>query len=124
MSGRASCGASPDVIQREFELRRHVRKKCRRLRLCEGHEVAALFYTMTESAKLAAVDAHAYMMAAAHAALRRHEPLLPHVFRQRLRSARDHAALGSRQLLARWYDDFEGSTCFGLIAQLSSAGSP
>lgn len=51
-----------------------------------GTEVAALFYTLTESAKLAGVDPHAYAIAAAHAALRGESPLLPHVYRMQLKA--------------------------------------
>lgn len=43
-----------------------------------GTEVAALFYSLIESAKLAGVGPHTYLRAATHAALRSGEVLLPH----------------------------------------------
>ena len=43
-----------------------------------GTEVAALFYSLIESAKLAGVGAHTYLRAATHSALRSGEVLLPH----------------------------------------------
>ena len=43
-----------------------------------GTEVAALLYSLIESAKLAGVGPHTYLKAAAHAALRGHAVLLPH----------------------------------------------
>jgi transposase len=43
-----------------------------------GTEVAALFYSLLESAKLAGVEPKAYLRAAARAALRGEPPLLPH----------------------------------------------
>jgi transposase len=46
-----------------------------------GTEVAALFYSLIESAKLAGVDPVKYMRAAVEASLREHRPLLPHEFR-------------------------------------------
>ncbi len=52
-----------------------------------GTEVAALFYTLLESAKLAGVEPHEYLMAAAKAALAGEPPLLPHVHRQNLKAA-------------------------------------
>lgn len=45
-----------------------------------GTEVAALFYTLAESAKLAGVDPNAYLMAAALDALAGKVPALPHEF--------------------------------------------
>lgn len=50
-----------------------------------GTQVAALFYTLLESAKLAGVEPHGYLTAAAEAAPADEPPLLPHVHRQRLR---------------------------------------
>jgi transposase len=47
-----------------------------------GTEVAALFYTMIESAKLNGLDPKAYLRAAAEAALTGKPPLLPHQFKQ------------------------------------------
>lgn len=52
-----------------------------------GTEVAALFYTLLESAKLARVEPHGYLRAAAEAALAGQPPLLPHAYRQRLKLA-------------------------------------
>jgi transposase len=46
-----------------------------------GTEVAALFYSLIESAKLAGVDPVAYLRAAAEASLRDNRTLLPHEFR-------------------------------------------
>jgi hypothetical protein len=46
-----------------------------------GTEVAALFYSLIESAKLAGVDPVAYLRAAAEASLRDNRALLPHEFR-------------------------------------------
>jgi transposase len=43
-----------------------------------GTEVAALFYGLIESAKLAGVGPYTYLKAATHAALRDGAPLLPH----------------------------------------------
>jgi transposase len=43
-----------------------------------GTEVAALFYSLIESAKLAGVGPHTYMRVATLAALRRADILLPH----------------------------------------------
>ena len=43
-----------------------------------GTEVAALFYSLIESAKLAGVGPHTYLKAATHAALRAAAVLLPH----------------------------------------------
>ena len=43
-----------------------------------GTEVAALLYSLIESAKLAGVGPHTYLKAATHAALRGHAVLLPH----------------------------------------------
>lgn len=43
-----------------------------------GTEVAALFYSLVESAKLAGVDPRTYLREAATAALRNQPPLLPH----------------------------------------------
>lgn len=45
-----------------------------------GTEVAALFYSLLESAKLCGVEPKAYLRAATHAALRGDAPLLPHQF--------------------------------------------
>jgi hypothetical protein len=42
--------------------------------------VAALFYSLTESAKLADVESYAYLGAAAHAAVRDQQIALPHEF--------------------------------------------
>jgi transposase len=50
-----------------------------------GTEVAALFYTLRESAKLAGVEPRGYLRAAAEAALKGQPPLLPHVHRARLK---------------------------------------
>ncbi len=46
-----------------------------------GTEVAALFYSLIESAKLARVDAREYLRAAATAAIQGHPPVLPHQLR-------------------------------------------
>jgi transposase len=43
-----------------------------------GTEVAALFYGLIESAKLAGGGPHTYLRAATHAALRSSDVLLPH----------------------------------------------
>lgn len=43
-----------------------------------GTEVAALFYSLLETAKLENVDPKRYLLEAAHAALRHRDPLLPH----------------------------------------------
>jgi len=43
-----------------------------------GTEVAALFYTIIESAKLAGVEPKAYLRLATYAALRGERVLLPH----------------------------------------------
>ena len=53
--------------------RNHFGSKSRR-----GTEVAALFYSLIESAKLAGVGPHTYLRAATHAALRSSDVLLPH----------------------------------------------
>lgn len=50
-----------------------------------GTEVAALFYTLLESAKLCGVEPRAYLRAAAEADLRGEPPLLPHAYREQLR---------------------------------------
>jgi transposase len=50
-----------------------------------GTQVAALFYTLLESAKLAGVEPRGYLRAAAEAALKGEAPLLPHEHRERLR---------------------------------------
>ena len=50
-----------------------------------GTEVAALFYTLLESAKLCGVEPRAYLRAAAEAALTGEPPLLPHQYRERIR---------------------------------------
>jgi transposase len=47
-------------------------------RSLRGTEVAALFYTVLESAKLADVDPHAYLRSATLAAIRGEQVLLPH----------------------------------------------
>ena len=52
-----------------------------------GTEVAAVLYTLLESAKLAGVEPRDYLRAAAEAALAGQPPLLPHVYRDRLRAA-------------------------------------
>jgi len=52
-----------------------------------GTEVAALFYSLVESAKLAGVDPVKYMRAAAEAAIRDGRALLPHEFRAELTPA-------------------------------------
>jgi transposase len=46
-----------------------------------GTEVAAVYYSLIESAKLVGVDPKAYLKAATHAAMTGSEPLLPHVFK-------------------------------------------
>jgi len=43
-----------------------------------GTEVAALFYSLLESATLCGVEPKVYLRAAARAALRGEQPLLPH----------------------------------------------
>ncbi|MDB4987436.1 MAG: hypothetical protein JWN04_2614, partial [Myxococcaceae bacterium] len=53
-----------------------------------GTEVAAVFYTLIESAKRAGVEPRAYLRAAAEAALTGKPPLLPHVYREQLRAER------------------------------------
>jgi transposase len=53
-----------------------------------GTEVAALFYSLVESAKLAGVDPVRYMRAAAEAAIRDGRALLPHELRAELAAAR------------------------------------
>ena len=50
-------------------------------RSVRGTEVAALFYTLIESAKLAGVGPHTYLQAAINAALRGVEIPLPHEMR-------------------------------------------
>ena len=45
-----------------------------------GTEVAALFYSLIESAKLAGAEPDAYLRRAAHAAVRREPVQLPHEF--------------------------------------------
>jgi transposase len=50
-----------------------------------GTEVAAVLYTLLESAKLARVEPRAYLRAAAEAALCGREPLPPHVHREQTR---------------------------------------
>ena len=45
-----------------------------------GTEVAALFYTLVESAKLAGIEPRSYLRAAIIAALNGETPLLPHEF--------------------------------------------
>lgn len=52
-----------------------------------GTEVAALFYSLLESAKLAGVEPHAYLTAAATAALLGDATLLPHQMRAETRRA-------------------------------------
>lgn len=47
-------------------------------RSLRGTEVAALFYSLLETAKLVDVDPRRYLLEAAHAALRKQEVLLPH----------------------------------------------
>ena len=47
-------------------------------RSARGTEVAALFYSLIESAKLAGVDPDAYLRRAAHAAVRGESVPLPH----------------------------------------------
>ncbi len=47
-------------------------------------EVAALLYTLLESARLAGVEPRAYLRATAEAALRGDAPLLPHVHSEAL----------------------------------------
>jgi transposase len=49
-----------------------------------GTEVAALFYSLIETAALCGVDPRAYLRAAAVAALSGQPPLLPHVFKRSL----------------------------------------
>lgn len=46
-----------------------------------GTEVAALFYSLCESAKLVGIDPAKYLRAAAHAAIRDGTVLLPHQIR-------------------------------------------
>jgi transposase len=50
-----------------------------------GTEVAALFYSLIETAALCGVDPRAYLRAAAEAELRQEPPLLPHDFKRKLR---------------------------------------
>ena len=50
-------------------------------RSVRGTEVAALFYTLIESAKLAGVGPHTYLHAAINAALRGAQIPLPHEMR-------------------------------------------
>jgi hypothetical protein len=52
-----------------------------------GTEVAAVLYTLLESAKLARVEPRGYLRAAAEAAITGKPPLLPHVHRAGLRLA-------------------------------------
>ena len=52
-----------------------------------GTEVAAILYTLLESAKLAGVEPRDYLRAAAENALTAQPELLPHGYRQRLRAA-------------------------------------
>ena len=56
-------------------------------RSLRGTEVAAIFYSLIESAKKCDVDPKAYLRAATLAAIRGDPPLLPHVYAQRLRDA-------------------------------------
>jgi transposase len=51
-------------------------------------EVAAVFYTVLESAKLAGAEPRNYLRAAAEAALTGRPPLLPHVYWEQLRAER------------------------------------
>ena len=53
-----------------------------------GTEVAAVLYTLLESAKLAGVEPRDYLRAAAVAELMGQPPLLPHVYREQLRAER------------------------------------
>ena len=46
-----------------------------------GTEVAALFYSLLETAGMVGVDPKAYMRAATAAALKGDEPLLPHAYK-------------------------------------------
>jgi predicted esterase len=50
--------------------------------------VAAVLYTLLESAKLAGIEPHDYLRAAAEAALTGQPPLLSHAYRDQLRSTR------------------------------------
>ena len=52
-----------------------------------GTEAAAVLYTLLESAKLARVEPRSYLRAAAEAALTGRPPLLPHVYRERIRTS-------------------------------------
>ena len=54
-----------------------------------GTEIAALYYTLVESAKLNGVDPRAYLLHAAQAALTKSEVLLPHVYAERFGRAGD-----------------------------------
>ena len=58
-----------------------------------GTEVAAVLYTLLESAKLAGVEPRAYLRTASEAAPTGGPPQLPHVYREQLRAVR--AALRS-----------------------------
>lgn len=49
-----------------------------------GTEVAALFYSLLETASMVGVDPKAYLRAAAAAALQGHAPLLPHAYKAAL----------------------------------------
>jgi hypothetical protein len=53
-----------------------------------GTEVAAVLYSLLESAKLAGVEPRDYLRAAAEAALTGQPPLLPHAHCERMRSTR------------------------------------
>ena len=50
-----------------------------------GTEVAAVLYTLLESAKLARVEPRSYLRAAAKAAITGVAPLLPHLHREQTR---------------------------------------
>ncbi|MDB4988882.1 MAG: hypothetical protein JWN04_4060 [Myxococcaceae bacterium] len=67
------CVRGPVVGRKNFAGRKSVR----------GTEVVAVLYTLRQSAKLARVEPRSYLRTAA--ALRGREPLVPHVFRERLR---------------------------------------
>ena len=53
-----------------------------------GTEVAAVFYTLLESAKLVGVEPRDYLRAAAENAVTAAPALLPHRYREQLRAAR------------------------------------